>query len=165
MDLFFSNEKAFLTPADPIMREMNLVIDLVPVDDLTMDEFVSELSAGDVFQLPEINWDYDSYSLRESSMPTLDIVAEFLVNNPNIVVELQSHCDSRGQNDYNQRLSDHRARSAALYLTDRSVSSDQVVPIGKGESQLKNECANLVPCSEAKHEQNRRTEFVIVNVE
>jgi outer membrane protein OmpA-like peptidoglycan-associated protein/Tol biopolymer transport system component len=165
MDLFFSNEQAFLTPADPIMREMDLVIDLLPVDDLTMSEFVSELSAGDVFQLPEINWDYDSYSLRKSSMPTLDIVAEFLANNPNIVVELQSHCDSRGQNVYNQRLSDRRARSAARYLTDRGVSSDQVVPIGKGESQLKNECANRVPCSEAKHEQNRRTEFVIVNVE
>ena len=165
MDLFFSNEQTLLTPADPVTREMDMVIDLMPVDDLTMSQYVSQLSAGDVFQLPEINWDYDSYSLRESSMPTLEIVAEFLVNNPLIVVELQSHCDSRGQNAYNQKLSDRRARSAARYLTDRGVSSNQVVPIGKGETQLKNECANGVPCSEAKHEQNRRTEFVIVEVE
>jgi outer membrane protein OmpA-like peptidoglycan-associated protein len=165
MDLFFSNEQSLLTPADPVTREMDMDIDLMPVDDLTMSQYVSQLSAGDVFQLPEINWDYDSYSLRESSMPTLEIVAEFLVNNPLIVVELQSHCDSRGQNAYNQKLSDRRARSAARYLTDRGVSSNQVVPIGKGETQLKNECANGVPCSEAKHEQNRRTEFVIVEVE
>lgn len=165
MDLFFSNEQAFLTPVDPVTREMDLVIDLLPVDDLTMSKYVSLISAGDVFQLPEINWDFDSFSLRQASMPTLEIVAEFLKNNPDIVVELQSHCDSRGYDRYNQKLSDRRARSAAKFLTSRGVEARQVIPVGKGETELKNECADGVPCSEPKHEQNRRTEFVIVHVE
>ena len=89
-------------------------------------------------------------------------MAEFLQNRPGIEVELRSHCDARGSDRYNQKLSERRAESAARYLTDLGVPAKQVHPVGVGEGELLNECRNGVPCSEAKHQENRRTEFLIV---
>ncbi|MCH1582312.1 MAG: OmpA family protein, partial [Flavobacteriales bacterium] len=87
---------------------------------------------------------------------------EFLQNRPGIEVELRSHCDARGSDRYNQKLSERRAESAARYLLELGVSSDQVIPVGVGEAELRNECSNGVPCSEAKHQENRRTEFLVI---
>ena len=112
--------------------------------------------------MPEIRWDYDSYRLREEAKPALSLVAEFLQNRPGIEVELRSHCDARGTDSYNQKLSERRANSAARYLLDLGVDANQVHPVGVGEEELRNECSNGVPCSEAKHQENRRTEFLIV---
>ena len=91
------------------------------------------------------------------------LVANFLQNRPEIEVELRSHCDARGPDWYNQKLSERRASSAARYLKDLGVAPNQVHPVGVGEGELRNECGNGVPCSEAKHQENRRTEFLIVS--
>ena len=90
------------------------------------------------------------------------MVAEFLRNRPGIEVELRSHCDARGTDRYNQRLSERRAASAARYLKDLGVAANQVSPVGVGEGELRNECGNGIPCSEAKHQENRRTEFLVI---
>ena len=161
MDTYFARNLEITTPADPLVREMRLEIALVPTSELKDDEYASSIREGDRFELPEIRWDYDSYVLRDEAKPALALVAEFLQNRPGIEVELRSHCDARGT-DHNQRLSERRANSAARYLMDLGVPSDQVHPVGVGEGELRNECGNGVPCSEAKHQENRRTEFLIV---
>ena len=162
MDTYFARNLEITTPADPLVREMRLEIALVPTSELQDDEYASSIREGDRFELPEIRWDYDSYVLRDEAKPALALVAEFLQNRPGIEVELRSHCDARGSDRYNQKLSERRANSAARYLMDLGVPSDQVHPVGVGEGELRNECGNGVPCSEAKHQENRRTEFLIV---
>lgn len=162
MDTYFARNLDISTPADPLVREMRVDIALVPTSELQDDEYASSIRAGDRFELPEIRWDYDSYRLREEAKPALSLVAEFLQNRPGIEVELRSHCDARGSDSYNQKLSERRANSAARYLLDLGVASNQVHPVGVGEEELRNECSNGVPCSEAKHQENRRTEFLIV---
>ena len=157
MDTYFAENVTIETPSDPLVREMEVRIELTPTSELADDAFVSSIRAGDRFELPEIRWDYDSYRLREEAKPALSLVAEFLQNRPGIEVELRSHCDARGSDAYNQRLSEQRANSAAQYLLDLGVPESQVFPVGVGEGELRNECSNGVPCSEAKHQENRRT--------
>lgn len=162
MDTYFARNLTIETPADPLVRDMSIEIALVPTSTLRDDEYASSIREGDRFELPEIRWDYDSYRLRQEAKPALALVAEFLQNRPGIEVELRSHCDSRGRDAYNQKLSENRAGSAAQYLLDLGVPPEQLHPVGVGEAELLNECSNGVPCSEAKHQENRRTEFLIV---
>jgi outer membrane protein OmpA-like peptidoglycan-associated protein/tetratricopeptide (TPR) repeat protein len=162
MDTYFAENITLDTPEDPLVREMEVTIELTPTSELTNDEYASAIREGDSFELPEIRWDYDSYRLREEAKPALSLVADFLKSRPGIEVELRSHCDARGSDRYNQRLSERRAASAARYLVDIGVSESQVLPVGVGEGELRNECSNGVPCSEAKHQENRRTEFLVV---
>ena len=162
METYFAENITIDTPKDPLAREMQVTIELTPTSELANEEYASAIRAGDSFELPEIRWDYDSYRLREEAKPALSLVADFLKGRPGIEVELRSHCDARGSDRYNQRLSERRAASAARYLVDLGVPESQVLPVGVGEGELRNECSNGVPCSEAKHQENRRTEFLVV---
>lgn len=162
MDTYFAENVSIETPEDPLIRDLEIRIELTPSSELTDDEYASAIQAGDRFELPEIRWDYDSYRLREEAKPALSLVAEFLKNQPGIEVELRSHCDARGSDRYNQKLSERRAASAAQYLEDLGVPTSQVFPVGVGEGELRNECGNGTPCSEAKHQENRRTEFLVI---
>lgn len=162
MDTYFAENISIETPDDVLVRDWDVRIELTPTSELTDEEFASAIRPGDKFELPEIQWDYDSYRLREEAKPSLSVVASFLKDNPGIEVELRSHCDARGTDRYNQKLSERRAGSAARYLLDLGVPSKQVIPVGVGEGELRNECSNGVPCSEAKHQENRRTEFLVV---
>ena len=162
MDTYFARNLEIRTPADPLVREMQIDIALVSTSELQDEDYASSIEPGDRFELPEIRWDYDSYRLREEAKPALSLVAEFLQNRPGIEVELRSHCDARGSDSYNQKLSERRANSAARYLLDLGVPQNQVHPVGVGEEELRNECTNGVPCSEAKHQENRRTEFLVI---
>ncbi|MFM2269107.1 MAG: hypothetical protein RL757_2548 [Bacteroidota bacterium] len=98
----------------------------------------------------------------EEAKRALDYVNEIMVKNPTIVIELGSHTDSRGKDDYNMNLSQRRAESAKQYLLSRGISPDRIVAKGYGETQIINQCQNGVKCSDDEHQQNRRTEFQII---
>jgi hypothetical protein len=79
---------------------------------------------------------------------------------------LGSHTDCRGTAQYNQKLSDSRAKSSAAYIASRITTPDRIYGIGYGEAKLTNGCAcegaKVTKCSEEEHQLNRRTEFIIV---
>ena len=62
---------------------------------------------------------------------------ELLKENPNITIELSSHCDYRGSENYNLRLSQKRAESVCNYLTDHNISPDRLTPVGYGKNRPK----------------------------
>ncbi len=82
-------------------------------------------------------------------------------DNPTIWIELGSHTDSRGNDQYNKWLAQSRANSAVQYIIDHGIDKNRITAKGYGESQLLNKCANGIKCSEADHQLNRRTEFKI----
>ncbi|MEZ4886353.1 MAG: OmpA family protein [Chitinophagales bacterium] len=112
-------------------------------------------------QLNHIYYDFDKSNIRSDASIELDKVVKFMFENPGIVIDLRSHTDSRGTHPYNDDLSDKRAQSALNYITSRGVVPSRMTAKGYGENQLTNECADGVPCDEGKHQENRRTEFVI----
>ncbi len=115
----------------------------------------------DLPKLNHIYYDLDKANIRPDAAIELDKVVTFMFENPGIIIDLRSHTDSRATDSYNADLSDRRAQSAMNYITSRGIDPSRITAKGYGESQLANECGNGVPCTETKHQENRRTEFVI----
>lgn len=84
---------------------------------------------------------------------------------PEIIIDLGSHTDSRAPEAYNEKLSERRAKSSRDWIIERGINPERITATGYGEKQLVNECSDDVKCSEAAHQLNRRTEFVILNPE
>ena len=101
--------------------------------------------------------------MREESKSSLDKLADFILKN-DLKIELSAHTDSRGSSSYNKRLSQARAQSCVNYLKKKGVGSRNILARGYGESKLINRCKNGVKCSEDEHQENRRTEVKILEV-
>ncbi len=98
------------------------------------------------FPLPPINvpvlidnifYEFDRADLTPESTEALDKLVEMMNENPNITIELSAHCDYRGNDDYNQRLSQRRAESVVRYLIQHGVARNRLTAVGYGESRPK----------------------------
>jgi outer membrane protein OmpA-like peptidoglycan-associated protein len=79
-----------------------------------------------------------------------------------MVVEFGAHTDARGGDTYNLRLTQRRAVETVNYLISLGTDPKRITGKGYGETELVNECKNNVNCSEIQHQENRRTEFLII---
>lgn len=98
------------------------------------------------FALPPMNipvlidnifYEFDKATLTAESIEALDNLVTMMDENPNITIELSAHCDYRGNDDYNKRLSQRRAESVVNYLITHGVKSDRLTPKGYGEERPK----------------------------
>jgi hypothetical protein len=112
------------------------------------------------YSIETIYYDFDKWFIRSDAEKELDRLVQLMKENP-VSVELGSHTDSRGSFEYNIDLSQKRAESAVRYIVLQGISASRISAKGYGESQLMNECSDGVPCSPAKHQANRRTEFKV----
>ncbi len=124
---------------------------------------MEEIVVGKTIEIPNIYYDLAKWDIRPDAALELDKVVQFMLDNETITIELGSHTDSRGSNSSNQALSQKRAESAVNYIIKHGISSRRISAKGYGESKLKNRCADGVRCSEEEHQENRRTEIMIVN--
>lgn len=115
-------------------------------------------------QIQNIYYDYDKWNIRPDAAEQLDNVVQLMKDNPGLSVELGSHTDSRGNDDYNTQLSQRRATSAVAYIISEGIDSLRITAKGYGERVLVNRCANNVECSDLEHQQNRRTELRITGI-
>lgn len=118
---------------------------------------------GAIIELPYIYYDFNSSYLRKEVKKKLDIVVEFMTKHPSIRIELRSHSDSRGSAIYNLNLSQKRAESVVKYIIEQGIAPDRLEANGYGETEVRNQCINLVQCSEEEHQYNRRTEIRIID--
>jgi len=116
---------------------------------------------GEVVRLDNIYYDYKKWDIRPDAGLELNKLVQILKDNPTMKIELGSHSDSRGSDQYNLDLSDKRAKSAAAYIISQGISGDRLYGKGYGESLILNRCKNGVECSDEEHQFNRRTEFKI----
>lgn len=112
----------------------------------------------------EIFYDYDRSDIRILGMRDLNEIAYFLMDNPEISVVLSAHTDSRGRSSYNKSLSERRGSAAVRYLISRGIAPSRITSQGFGETVLVNDCGDGVNCNEEQHQQNRRTEVKIVDI-
>ncbi len=82
-------------------------------------------------------YEFDKANITPQSIPALEGLIGLLQQNPSIAIELSSHCDYRGSDEYNERLSQARAESVVNYLTTHGIESDRVVAKGYGENKPK----------------------------
>jgi len=80
-------------------------------------------------------------------------------------IRLESHTDSRADDNYNMKLSARRAKSTYQYIVSKGIDAKRIPKYeGFGESQLVNKCSNGVKCTDEEHQLNRRTEFIILKM-
>ncbi len=118
---------------------------------------LKRIKVGEKAVLRNIFFATDSYALKPESKAELNKLVEFLINNPGIKIEISGHTDSIGTENYNQVLSENRARSVRDYLIDHSIDPGRLTYRGYGYSQPVNNNATVEGRS-----QNRRTEFRII---
>lgn len=82
-----------------------------------------------------IFYDFDKATLRPESKEALDGVAQMLRDNPNITIEMASHTDRKGTDEYNIGLSERRAKSVVDYLIAAGIPADRLQYQGYGESR------------------------------
>ncbi|MBL7827669.1 MAG: OmpA family protein [Saprospiraceae bacterium] len=123
---------------------------------------MDDAECGKAIRLDNIYYDLDDHLLRPEAKLELDKVVQFMNDYPEVKIELYSHTDSRGSNDYNQKLSQRRANSAVDYIASNGIAAGRLTGIGYGETKLLNRCADGVSCSESEHQQNRRTEVKVI---
>lgn len=134
--------------------------------------------------IDNIFYEYNKATLTASSAASLDELVELLNLNPNVTIELAAHCDNRGGDSYNQRLSQARAESVMNYLLDKGIEKERLTAVGYGEKApktvtkkmtetygflkegdvLTEEFINTLNKDEQEqcHQLNRRTEFQVL---
>jgi outer membrane protein OmpA-like peptidoglycan-associated protein/tetratricopeptide (TPR) repeat protein len=127
---------------------------------LTLNVEIIEI--GKEILLEDIYFDLNKANIRADAAKILDNMVEFMQRNPRMEVELTSHTDARSPDAYNLDLSQRRAESTMRYLAEKGIVATRMTAKGYGETQLTNRCADGVPCSEAEHQQNRRTAFKVL---
>jgi peptidoglycan-associated lipoprotein len=92
-----------------------------------------------VYDIPEIHWDYNKWDIRNDALPYLDQLVKLFRENNNLKFELRSHTDCRGSLEYNDDLSQKRAKAVTDYLVKKGVTRGNLVSKGYGERELLND--------------------------
>lgn len=130
----------------------------------TINANLSMFEEGDVVAIENIYYDYGKCNIREDASRELDKLVVMLKRYRNMRLEIRSHTDSRASTEFNQKISDGRSQAVVKYLIRHGIAANRLEASGYGESQLLNECADGVECTEEQHAVNRRTEFKVIQL-
>lgn len=136
--------------------------------------------------IDNIFYDFDKSSLRPESEKALDELVKLLEENPNVTIELSAHCDYKGSDEYNKKLSQRRAETVVNYLIGHGIAKDRLSPVGYGKGKprtirkkltekytwlkegdvLTEDFIKKLPedKQEICNQLNRRTEFVVMRI-
>ena len=165
-----SNEYKILASAENYLDE-NVTIKTSNIYNDLLDKVISLEPNAEIvtsrgqkmIKTETIYFDLDDDAIRKDAAIELNKVVNLLRNNPTIKIEIKSHTDSRAPDTYNLNLSERRASSVLNYIISKGIDSNRLSGRGYGETRLINKCSNGVRCTEAEHQMNRRTEFVIID--
>ncbi len=137
---------------------------IIKSDTLRLDAIYINILPKEPIIVKNIYYDFDDWKLTESSKLVIDTTLfKILMDNPRIVVEIGSHTDSKGEDKYNEKLSQKRAESVVKYLIEKGIDKERLFAKGYGESAsiAKNDNPDGSDNPEGR-QMNRRTEFRIV---
>lgn len=115
-----------------------------------------------VFEIKEIKFDYNKANIRPDAAVELTKIVEVMREYPKMKIDIRSHTDSRGADSYNLKLSDRRAKATLEWIVKQGIDKKRLKAKGYGETRLVNRCSNGVPCTDEEHQENRRSEFIVI---
>ncbi|WP_163401424.1 OmpA family protein [Flavobacterium fluviatile] len=155
-DKYTANTKTVFTPQSSGITNVPIGLDPALVE---RNNGILKIKIGIIY------FDLDKSNIRYDSAIELNKVVLLMTQYPTVVIKIESHTDSRARDDYNLQLSDRRAKSTRDYIISQGIAPDRIESaIGYGETQLLNNCSNGIPCTEAQHQINRRSEFIITKI-
>ncbi len=116
---------------------------------------------ADCFKINIIYFDLDKWNIRPDAAIDLAKLLDVLEQNPTMKINIRSHTDSRASDKYNDVLSKNRAKSTKDWLVKNGIDASRLTSEGLGEKEMVNKCSDDVECTEAEHQLNRRSEFII----
>ena len=151
---FIPNEKRIKTPTETGSIDVPIQLKRIgcPPTDL-----------GCKLTLQPIYFDFDRFNIREDAATELSKILLAMREYKELVIHIESHTDSRGDDLYNEILSEKRAQSTLNWLADQGIDRSRLSAKGYGEKQHVNDCSNGVKCTEEEHQLNRRSMFIIQN--
>lgn len=122
-----------------------------------MDIPLQKIKSGEKVVLRNIFFDFDKSELKEESFIELDLLVQFMQENPKLKIRINGHTDNIGSSEYNMKLSDQRAVSVMQYLRSKGIPNERIISRGFGSSQP-------VESNETQEgrARNRRTEFEVL---
>ena len=121
--------------------------------------------------VPPIYFNFNDDQINKFSEKSMKKVLKFMKKNDDVMLEIRSHTDCRGEDIYNVRLSERRSQNSALYIINKGIFLGRIRAKGLGETELINDCdcdakgLKEVNCTEAHHRENRRSEFVFFKID
>lgn len=113
-------------------------------------------------RLNSIYYDFNDDKILPDAEKDLQFLVDLMNKYPDMKIELSSHTDAQGKNEYNQKLSQRRAESAKRWMVAKGIVEDRITAVGYGEQFILNRCKDGVECTDEEHRYNRRTEFKII---
>lgn len=158
LETYTTKESPVIIGKDTGETELNIELEkaqkpVKPGDDL-----------ADAFGINLIYFDLDKWNIRPDAAVDLAKILDVLQQYPTMTIDIRSHTDSRASHSYNEKLSDRRAKSTREWLIKKGIAANRLTAKGYGETQLVNKCADGVECTEAEHQLNRRSQFIITNL-
>ncbi len=142
--------------------------DLLQEMDLSLEKVGIGTDLAKIINIKPIYFDLGKFNIRKDATAELDKIVKVMNENPTMVIELGSHTDCRSSAASNEKLSDKRAKASAEYIRKKITNPERISGKGYGESKLKNGCACegavKSTCTEQEHQENRRTEFIIIKM-
>lgn len=154
-DGYLADSRSFMTPAGP----MGLIIS--PATGFDTDFGLYPIERNVEYRIENIYYEFDKATLLPESKTSLNKLLNILMENPQVIIKINSHTDSRGTDKYNLALSARRGASVVAYLTNAGIPKSRLNSQGYGESRP--EVANAK--TEEEHQLNRRTTFEIIGEE
>jgi outer membrane protein OmpA-like peptidoglycan-associated protein len=123
----------------------------------TSIDFLSNLSSGETFILPNIFFEFAQSNLLLDSYSELQRLLDYLVKNITVKIEISGHTDNYGADAYNQKLSGERAKTVYNFLINNGIEADRLSYKGYGKEKP------IAPNdTEDNRAKNRRTEILIL---
>lgn len=122
---------------------------------------IEEIVGTEEIILNPIFFEFDKSNITAQAAFELDKLVQIMNKYPEMVINANSHTDSRGSASYNEKLSNRRAKTTVQYVISKGIDKSRISGMGKGESEPKVDCGSN--CSEEDHQMNRRSEFIIVS--
>ena len=130
--------------------EINIVDDISTEKNKIFTEKLIEV--GD-----RVFFDYDESKFKKEGVETLKRQASFLLDNSELTITIEGHCDARGTREYNLALGERRAYSVKLFLSSLGVAEDRISVISFGKEKLQSSGDNETSWAQS------RTAITIIN--
>ncbi|MCP1996375.1 OmpA family protein [Flavobacterium sp. HSC-61S13] len=145
------------------VRGVKDVIEVIDVTALREAKGATAVRSSAEVSLDPIYFDFNSSYLNENNIKELNTVIEILRANPTMKIEVRAHADTRGSIGYNNWLAERRAnRTADWIIQQGKINPSRIITKDYGKTQPINECPPGVNCSEGRHLENRRCEFIVL---
>ena len=149
------------TPKNPKTIEMPMLLNM-PMT-LKVEDPCPPNDLGCRLTLQPIYFDFDKSKIRPDAEVELAKILSALNEYPKLKIDIESHTDSRGNDNYNLNLSSRRAQSTLQWFISKGIEKKRLSTKGYGESQLINKCSNGKDCEEDEHQLNRRSMFLVMD--